>query len=608
MPDFNGKLFCKTLTSKPGVYRMLDANGKAIYVGKARNLKSRVTSYFQSSRQHSPKIQSMVTHIANIEVTITHTEKEALILENNLIKEYRPRYNIVLRDDKSYPWIYISCDQEFPRLSFHRGARTGKGHYFGPYPNAGSVRKTLNLLQKLFQIRPCEDSYFANRTRPCLQYQINRCTAPCVGLTDSASCHDDVRHAEMFLQGQNKEVIEALVERMEKASANLKFEEAARYRDQINSLQLIQQKQYISSGQVNVDVIAGEIKNGVGCVTLFYIRGGHNLGNKVFFPAHTQESSEEELLASFITQYYLADRNDREIPGRILISHKLDENPLLTAVLEGQCGHKVILQNEMRGDRSRWMQLARQNVTLALAQRLSSGHNQRKRNEALREALGMDESIERIECFDISHTRGESTVASCVVFGPEGAVRANYRRFNIKNITAGDDYAAMHQVLERRYCRVQKEEGTMPDLLLIDGGKGQVSQAVDVLDKLQINDMTVVGVAKGPARKAGQETLVISDGHATMTLSEDDPALHLIQQIRDEAHRFAITGHRRQRDKKRGTSTLELIEGVGNKRRQNLIRHFGGLQGVSKAGIEDLANVPGISKQLAEKIYQKFHQ
>lgn len=608
MSEFDAKIFCQSLPTQPGVYRMFDAAGTIIYVGKARNLKNRVTSYFHASRQHTRKIHSMIAQIASIEITITHTEKEALLLENNLIKEHRPRYNIVLRDDKSYPWIYISTDQEFPRLSFHRGVRNGKGRYFGPYPSASSVRQTLNLLQKLFQIRSCEDSYFSNRTRPCLQHQINRCRAPCVGFVDSEACHEDVQYASLFLQGQNQQVIEALVERMEAASEKLEFESAARYRDQINSLQMIQQKQYMSAGNVNVDVIACEISKGIGCVTLFYIRGGQNLGNKTFFPAHTQDADEEELLMSFLTQYYLADRTDREIPPRILISHPLEEQALIAQVLESECQHKVALQSEMRTERQRWMDLAKQNVSLSLAQRLSSTQNQLKRNDALKEALGMTQPINRIECFDISHTSGELTVASCVVFGPEGAMKSDYRRFNINGITPGDDYAAMHQALLRRFSRLQKEDAVMPDLLLIDGGKGQVSQAHSVLNELDITSVNVVGVAKGPSRKAGLETLVLSDGHDTMNMPADNPALHLIQNVRDEAHRFAITGHRRKREKKRGTSTLEQIEGVGNKRRQTLIKHFGGLQGVSKAGVEDLASVPGISQQLARKIYQALHE
>ena len=608
MADFDGKDYCKSLTSKPGIYRMLDDKETVIYVGKAKNLKNRVSSYFQTSKQHSPKIRSMVAQIVAIEITATHTEKEALILESNLIKELRPRYNIVLRDDKSYPYIYLSSDQEFPRLRFHRGARKGKGKFFGPYPSAGSVRKTLNLLQKLFQIRQCEDSYFKNRSRPCLQYQINRCTAPCVGFIESEDYKADVENAALFLQGRNQEVINVLADRMEQASSDLEFEMAARFRDQINSLQVIQQKQYISSGSKNVDIIACEIKGGVGCVALFYIRGGHNLGNKVFFPAHTKASSEEEILAAFISQYYLADRTDREIPSSILLSHKLEDRELIAQVLEGRCEHKVEIKNDLRGDRVRWVNMAKENAALALAQKLATTSSQRKRNQALTEALGMDEPIERIECFDISHSSGESTVASCVVFGQEGALKAEYRRFNIKGITGGDDYAAMHQALERRYSRIQKEDGKMPELLLIDGGKGQVAQAVEVLAELQITEITIVGVAKGPTRKAGEETLVLSDGNATMSLAADAPALHLIQQVRDEAHRFAITGHRKQRDKKRRESPLENIEGVGNKRRQSLIRHFGGSQGVAKAGIDDLANVPGISKQLAEKIYQVFHE
>ncbi|MFK8069074.1 MAG: excinuclease ABC subunit UvrC [Gammaproteobacteria bacterium] len=606
--EFDGREYCKNLTGKPGVYRMLDATQTVIYVGKAKNLKNRVTSYFQSSKQHAPKTRSMVANIAGVEITVTHTEKEALILENNLIKELKPRYNVLLRDDKAYPYIYLSSDQKFPRLSFHRGARKGKGKYFGPYPGAGSVRKTLTLLQKLFQIRQCEDSAFNNRSRPCLQYQIDRCTAPCVNFIESEDYKQDVHHAELFLQGRNQEVSDLLADRMEQASSKLEFETAARYRDQINALNVVQQKQYISSGSNNVDIIACEIQKGMSCVTLFLVRGGHNLGNKVFFPAHSKESEEGEILTAFISQYYLTDRTDREIPPTILLSHKVEDSELIAEVMEGQCSHKVKIKNELRGDRARWVKMAKENASLALAQKFSTTSSQRKRNDALTEALGMDEVIERIECFDISHTMGESTVASCVVFGKEGALKAQYRRFNIKNIIPGDDYAAMHQALERRYSRIKKEDGKMPELLLIDGGKGQVTQAVDVLENLQITEITIVGVAKGPARKPGEETLVLSDGSDNMSLAADAPALHLIQQIRDEAHRFAITGHRKQRDKKRGVSPLEKIEGVGNKRRQSLIRHFGGLQGITNAGVDDLQQVPGISKQLAEKIYQVFHE
>jgi len=417
-----------------------------------------------------------------------------------------------------------------------------------------------------------------------------------------------VHNAELFLQGRNQDVINGLADRMEQASVDLEFETAARYRDQINALQVIQQKQYISSGSKNVDIIACEMKSGAGCVALCYIRGGHNLGNKVFFPAHTKSSTEKEILAAFISQYYLADRTDREIPSSILLSHKLKDSELIAQVLEGQCDHRVEIKNDLRGDRVRWVNMAKENAALALDQRLSTTSSQQKRNQALTEALGMEELIKRIECFDISHISGESTVASCVVFGHKGALKAEYRRFNIKNITGGDDYAAMHQALERRYSRIQKEDGKMPDLLLIDGGKGQVTQAIEVLENLQITEITIVGVAKGPSRKAGEETLVLSDGHATMSLAADAPALHLIQQIRDEAHRFAITGHRKQRDKKRRSSPLENIEGVGSKRRQGLIRHFGGIHGVAKAGVDDLSQVPGISKQLAEKIYQVFHE
>ena len=599
---FDGKAFSETLTQKCGVYRMLDKDGKVLYVGKARHLKKRVASYFGALNRLSPKIRSMVAQIRAIEVTVTHTENEALILENNLIKELKPRYNIILRDDKSYPYIYLS-NEEFPRLSFHRGARTGKGQYFGPYPSASAVRASLNLLQKLFLIRSCEDSFFRNRTRPCLQYQIKRCTAPCVGLIDPRTYRQEVEHAALFLEGKNEEVIEHLVGRMEAASQALEFERAARYRDQIDQLKQIQQRQYISLGRRDLDVIACVVREDVACVQVFFIRGGHNLGNKTFFLRPAQDKGPSAVLASFLSQYYLADRT---LPAEILISAAITDLRLLMEVFGERAGRRVVISSKVQGDRAKFLRMAVENAEIALTQHLSSREGQQERLEALQGFLELSDPIDQIECFDISHTRGEATVASCVVFGPEGASKSDYRRFNIEGIAPGDDYAAMRQAILRRYTRIKREQGKLPQVLLIDGGKGQVKQAYEIMGSLQLT-VCVVGVAKGPARKPGLETLILSGKKHMVRLPHDSPALHLIQQIRDEAHRFAITGHRQRRAKTRTTSPLEHIEGIGAKRRRLLIQHFGGLQGVVKAGVEDLHRVPGISKELAHKIYHWFH-
>lgn len=601
-PPFDGKAFSEALTNRCGVYRMLDQDGKVLYVGKARHLKKRVSSYFGAPSRLSPKIRALVAQIRAIEVTVTHTENEALILENNLIKELKPRYNIVLRDDKSYPYIYLSND-EFPRLSFHRGARTGKGRYFGPYPSASAVRASLSLLQKLFLIRSCEDSFFRNRTRHCLQYQIKRCTAPCVGLIDPQAYREDVEHAVMFLQGRNEEVITHLVRRMEAASQALEFERAAHYRNQIDQLKRIQQSQYISLGSRDLDVIACATREDVACVQVFFIRGGHNLGNKTFFLKSTQGKGIDAILSSFLPQYYLAER---AIPPEILVHEAIRDARLLMEVFGERAGRKVVISSKVQGERAKFLRMAVENAEIALTQHLSLREGQQERLKALQELLKLSDPIERIECFDISHTQGEATVAACVVFGPEGAIKSEYRRFNIEGVAAGDDYAAMHQAILRRYTRVKREEGKLPEVLLIDGGKGQVRQAYEVMESLQIA-MCIVGVAKGPSRKPGLETLILSGEEGSVRLTPDSPALHLIQQIRDEAHRFAITAHRQRRAKARNTSPLESIEGIGAKRRRQLIQHFGGLQGVARAGVEDLGRVPGISKELAIKIYNWLH-
>jgi len=602
--QFDSKAFLKTLTSRPGVYRMLDAEGTVIYVGKAKNLKRRVSSYF-SRHDNSPKTRALVSQIRNIEITITHTENEALLLENNLIKEFKPRYNILLRDDKSYPYIYLS-DDTFPRLGFHRGSRKSKGHYFGPYPSASSVRESLNLLQKLFPVRQCENSFFRNRSRPCLQYQIKRCSAPCVDYISEETYREDVRHAVMFLEGKNSDIIDELVQRMEQASGELEFELAARYRDQIANLRRVQEKQYVmgeSSG--NLDVIAAVQQNGVGCVQVFFIRNGQNLGNKTYFPRHTAQAEGTDILSAFLPQYYLA--GERPIPAEILINETLEDQPLLEKVLSEQAGRKVTISSKLRGDRARWLQLATTNAEQALASHLANKQNIMARFEALQEALELDDMPQRLECFDISHTMGEATVASCVVFDTNGALKSDYRRFNIEGITPGDDYAAMQQALTRRFKRLKQGEGKFPDILLIDGGKGQLSQAEQVLEELQVIGVILIGVAKGPTRKPGLEQLILSGQDTPIILPADSPALHLIQQVRDEAHRFAITGHRQRRAKARRTSPLEGIAGLGPKRRQQLLRQFGGLQEVARAGVDDLAKVKGISRNLAQSIYDTLH-
>jgi len=608
LDSFDSKSFLKTLTSKPGVYHMLDANNTVIYVGKARNLKKRVSSYFTNNKQQSPKNRSMIKQINNIEVTVTHTENEALLLENNLIKELKPKYNIWFRDDKSYPYLYLSSDQDFPRLSYHRGARRGKGKYLGPYPSAGAVRKTLNLVQKLFYIRSCDESFFANRSRPCLQYQIKRCTAPCVGLIGKTAYQEDVKHAVMFLEGENDKVINALIKPMQRAAENLEYERAAQYRDQISNLRKVQEHQYITTENGEIDIIAGVTGGGISCIQVFFIRGGLNIGSKSYFPKHTKDNDCKDIIDAFLPQFYLSGRTERKIPHEIIVSHNVSEPEVLERVLTDRVGKSVKIKCNTRGERAKWLKMAINNAEIALQQRLTSYESYHFRLEKLRETLKLDDTLERIECFDISHTQGEATVGSCIVFGKEGPLNSDYRKFNIEDIKQGDDYAAMHQVISRRYTRLQKEEGKLPDLILIDGGKGQVTQAKNVLVELQLSDIPLVGVAKGPTRKPGLESLIIAHGSKIIKLPQNSPALHLIQQIRDEAHRFAISGHRQRRKNNRNRSPLETIVGVGNKRRQNLIKYFGGLQGIVRAGIDDLTMVPGISKNLAQKIYDAFHE
>jgi excinuclease ABC subunit C len=597
---FDSATFLKTLTSRPGVYRMVDSADTVIYVGKAKNLKKRVSSYFRATGLTS-KNRVMVAQITHIETTVTHTENEALILENNLIKELMPRYNILLRDDKTYPYLFISSDA-FPRIGLHRGVKRKKGRYFGPYPSAGAVRESLHLLQKIFPIRQCDDSYYQNRSRPCLQYQIKRCTAPCVGLVSEADYQKDLQHTILFLEGKNQQVLDDLSEQMTIASSGLDFEKAALLRDKIISLRRVQERQYVSAEQGDLDVLAALVRDGISVVEVSFIRGGRSLGSKSYFPKGTAANSAEELLAAFIPQYYLG----KNVPVEVLISHEFEDVALLEAVLKSDSQHRVLIRCPQRGPSVRWMKMAKTNAEISLVQRLSSRSNLLQRFELLQEALDMAEMPKRIECFDISHTGGEKTVASCVVFGLEGPIKTDYRKFNIDGITPGDDYAAMHQALSRRYTRLQKGEGKRPDLLLIDGGKGQLTEAKSVMAELQL-DIDILGIAKGPARKPGEETLFLVGRSGEVDLRADSPALHLLQQIRDEAHRFAITGHRQRRAKARKTSPLESVEGMGPKRRQKLLQQFGGLQEIQRAGVEDLSAVDGISCALAQKIYDVFH-
>ncbi len=599
---FDAKAFLRRLTQRPGVYRMLDGRDRVLYVGKARNLKRRVSSYFRAHHD-SPKTQRLVEQVRGVEVTVTHTEAEALLLENHLIKELRPRFNILLRDDKSYPYIYLSAG-DFPRLAFHRGAKRLPGRFFGPFPSAGAVRETLNLLQKLFRVRQCEDSFFDNRSRPCLQYQIKRCSAPCTGLIDAAGYADEVRNVELFLEGKSDELTRILVQRMERASADLAFELAARYRDQISKLARVQEKQYVTGTRGDLDVVACSVEEGLACVQVLFFRGGRNLGNKAFFPKLPTELEPSDVLSAFVSQYYL----EHPPPAEIIVGEELSDHQVLQEAVSQRADRKVTISTRVRGDRARWLAMARTNADQALSTQLTSQAGLRRRFEALQDALDLDGLPERMECFDISHTMGEATVASCVVFDPSGPRKSDYRRFNIEGVVPGDDYGAMRQALRRRYTRLQKGEGPLPDVLFIDGGPAQLSAAAQIMEELQVDGVLLVGVAKGADRKPGMEVLHLFGSEAPSILRADSPALHLIQEIRDEAHRFAITGHRKRRDKKRNTSVLEEVPGVGATRRQRLLKHFGGLRQLARAGVEDLASVPGISRSLALRIYDTFHE
>jgi excinuclease ABC subunit C len=600
---FDSKSFLKRLTHRPGVYRMLNAAGDVIYVGKALDLKRRVSSYFNRSLTE-PKTLSLMRQVADVEVTVTNTEGEALILEYNLIKKHKPRFNVVLRDDKSYPYIYVSTRDDFPRIEFHRGPQKRPGKYFGPYPNTIAVRRTINELQKLFQIRQCSDSYFANRSRPCLQYQIRRCTAPCTGLIDRDDYAADIQAALAFLQGRNREVIGSLVERMDQASNRQEYEQAARFRDQVAQMRAVEAEQVISRGSaINLDAIGLATERGAFCVTVLFVRNGSVLGSRNHFPRIAGDANPQDVIRGFLTQYYLG----RTVPDEIITKKEMEDRELLENVLSDKAGHKVMIRTRVRGDRSRWRSLAETNARQGLALHLASKATIRKQLADLATRLELDAPPERIECFDVSHTQGEATVASCVVFNAAGPVRSDYRRFNIATADAGDDYAAMREALRRRYARIKKGEVPLPDLLLIDGGKGQLAEAMKVLAEAELDVIQVVAIAKGRARKPGLEQLFLAGKEAATILPQDSSALLLLQQVRDEAHRFAIGGHRQQRDKARRRSPLESVHGLGPKRRKDLLNYFGGLQGVRSAGIDDLVKVPGISRNLAEKIYSELH-
>lgn len=597
---FDAKSFLASLPLLPGVYRMLDKNGQVLYVGKAKQLKKRVSSYFQKSNL-SPRIRLMVSHIAKIEVTVTRSEAEALLLENNLIKTLKPRYNILFRDDKSYPYIVFTASPS-PRLTYYRGVADRRHQYFGPYPNAQAAKETVNLLQKVFRLRTCEEGVFRNRARPCLLHQIHRCSAPCVGLISAEDYAADVRNAALLLNGKFDEVEQRLRTAMEQAAAALEYEHAAALRDQLQALHTVQQKQFVESVRdTDADIVVVVEAEGALCLNLAVVRGGRHLGDKPFFPADVQGQDGVEVLEAFIAQHYL----ERSVPP-LIITHPAVQDEALEALLSEQAGHKVQIRHAVSGERRQWLEMAQANALLRLKQQAGMQAGQSLRLEALREVLSLPD-IKRIECFDISHTMGEATVASCVVYDDLAIRPQEYRRYNITGITPGDDYAAMRQALQKRYQKLQTGEGKRPDLILIDGGAGQLAMAVDVMTEFGLSDVPLLGVAKGVERKAGREQLLRPGVEKPLQLPPTHPALHLIQQVRDEAHRFAITGHRAKRGKARTSSSLEDIEGVGEKRRRNLLTHFGGLKGVQQASVEELARVEGVSPALAEKIYNHLH-
>ncbi|MCH1491297.1 MAG: excinuclease ABC subunit UvrC [Luminiphilus sp.] len=601
---FDSKAYLSTLTSRPGVYQMYDADGELLYVGKAKNLKNRVTSYFRASGL-TAKTMALVNRISDIQVTVTTTEVDALLLEHNLIKAHLPPYNISLKDDKSYPYIYLSSQDRWPRLGLHRGPKRRKGEYFGPYPSAGAVRSTLHLLQKVLKVRQCQDSYFRNRSRPCLQYQIGRCSGPCVGMVSDEDYAEQVDKTVLFLKGKSQELMSRLADEMESASSDLRFEEAAERRDQLMQLQKVQSVQGIEGVRGNLDILAAVVAGGAACVQVLFIREARVLGSRTYYPPTRLDEDAAAVLEAFLPLFYLSGK--QVIPNEIIVNQLPEGAGALSEALTFRAGRRVEVRARVRDARGRWLEMAQQTAETNLNAHLSGKQTMAGRLESLRRELDLDDPPARMECFDISHSSGEATVASCVVFDNTGPLKADYRKFNIEGIQAGDDYAAMQQALERRYKRLAAGEGRLPDILFIDGGKGQVAQARAVLDEYGIESVRVLGVAKGTTRKAGFETLIDGDSGEESVLRGDNPALHLIQQIRDEAHRFAITGHRARRGKARRTSTLEGIPGVGAKRRRELLRHFGSAAGVSGARVEELRKVEGISSTLAQTIYDYLH-
>jgi excinuclease ABC subunit C len=586
----------------PGVYRMLNGEGEVLYVGKARDLKKRVASYFQKVGSLDVRIERMVAQVRAVETTITRSEPEALLLENNLIKTFSPRYNILYRDDKSYPYLVLT-GHAFPRLGFHRGALDKVNRYFGPFSSAGAVRESIQLMQKVFRIRTCEDTVYANRSRPCLLFQIKRCTAPCVGWVDAGAYAEDVRNAELFLLGRDDEVMEKLEQRMQDAAQAQQYEAAAAYRDQVRTLRAVRHRQFVSSDKArDIDIVSIAADAGLMAVNLVTIRAGQHRGDKSFFPEHGEGYDEVQALEAFIAQHYL----NREAPALILVNRQIDTQPL-EQLLSAQAGRAVQITASAAGERRVWLAMAESNARVAITQAVQMHATQEARLQALQQALALSVTIGRIECFDISHTAGEATVGSCVVYENAAMKKSDYRRFNVQGIQPGDDYAAMRQVLDRRYRKIVAGEGKLPDLILIDGGKGQVTAAREVLEELGLGEIAIVGVAKGEERKAGLEQLILPDRNEPLRLAPDHPGLHLIQQIRDEAHRFAISGHRNRRGRARRTSILEGIEGIGPKRRQKLLSHFGGLKGLIAASIDEISQVAGVSRALAERIHQRLH-
>jgi excinuclease ABC subunit C len=599
---FDGKKFARRLSAGPGVYMMRDSADIVLYVGKAANLRKRVSSYFDA-RPKIERIMRMVARIQSIEVSLTRTEAEALLLENEWIKSLKPRYNVLLRDDKSYPWVMLGTDHEFPRIAFHRGGRDKGRQYLGPYPSASSVRESINLIQKLFLLRNCEDSYFSHRTRPCLQYQIKRCTAPCVGKVSVEAYAGQIDDALLFLRGHSQKVITRLIGRMEQAAGLQHYEEAAQYRDQINHLKQMQARQFVSAGNGDLDIIALARLGSSVAIEVISVRGGRSLGQRDYFPSQSEGHSDAEVLHAFLGQYY----RERQAPPELIISHSVEQQKLFESVFSERSGRRVQIQSHPRSHRRNWLELAGRNALNALHMRNTESSRFSGQFADLAEMLQLEEAPGVIECFDVSHTSGHKTVASCVVFDINGPVKSRYRRYNLSGFEPGDDYAAMREVLSRRYRKLQKEEGHVPDLILVDGGKGQLGIAMEVLSECGLGDITLMGVAKGASRRAGYEEWVLPVAPKSLRPGPESAASHLVQQIRDEAHRFAITGHRGRRQKAAVHSVLEDIPGVGASRRRALLTHFGGLQGVRKAGIEELSGIPGINQQLAGRIFKALH-